>query len=166
MRPALTRQAQRRTDLPWRAVAALESIMANESLLQRVQRAPLGHTFDGGQRITVAHDSQGQTGIDPPTIAQHRARPALAVVATFAGAHQVELVTQQVEQSQPGRQLQQVMLAIDGQLDGQQCCQGFAIAHDQGLTVGSGSSSDGCFFRCDPGWSPAVQSDCQERDTG
>ena len=41
-------QSCSRADLPWRAVAALEGIVVDECLLQRMQRAVRREAFDGG----------------------------------------------------------------------------------------------------------------------
>ena len=45
--PCLRRSARRRADLPRRAIAALERVMVDERLLQRMQRAVVGEPFDG-----------------------------------------------------------------------------------------------------------------------
>lgn len=63
-------------DLAGRAVAALECVLVDERLLQRVKFAALGKTLDGGDVRAVMHHRKRQAGVDPPTIDQHRAGTA------------------------------------------------------------------------------------------
>ncbi len=102
-RLALGDQAHGRTDLSRRAVAALERIVIDERLLQRMQCAIRRQSFDGRHVGTVVHDGERETGIDPPPIHQHGARAALAVIASLLGAGKVEMVAQRIEQSRPRR---------------------------------------------------------------
>jgi hypothetical protein len=88
LRSALGHQADCRADLARSAIAALESIVLDEGLLQRVQHAPLRQSFDG-------------------------AGAALAVVAALLGPGEVEMQTQRVEQRGPRRDAQPVIDAID-----------------------------------------------------
>ena len=96
-------QARRRADLPGRAVAALEGVVIDEGLLQRMQRAVFGKPFDGGDLGAVLHDGEREAGIDAPSVDQDRAGAALAVVAAFLGAGEVEMVAQRIEQGRPRR---------------------------------------------------------------
>jgi hypothetical protein len=52
------------------------------------------------------HHRQGQAGIDPPAIDNHRAGAALAVVATFLGAGELQVFPQGIEQSGAGVEVQ------------------------------------------------------------
>ena len=92
--------------------------MGDEGALHGVQDVATGQPFDGYQVGPVAHDGQGQAGIDALAIAQHRAGAALAMVAAFLGADQIQLLTQQVEQGDPRMYLQCSGLTIEGQTDG------------------------------------------------
>jgi len=65
-RLALGDQTRGRTDLPRRTVAALECVMVDERLLQRMQCAVHSQTLGRGHIGTVLHHGQGQAGIDPP----------------------------------------------------------------------------------------------------
>src|SRR5215471_5133225 len=58
--PTLRDQSCRRADLPRRAVAALERIMVDERLLQRMQRALGCETLNRGDLRTVVHDGKRQ----------------------------------------------------------------------------------------------------------
>ena len=54
----------RRADLPRRAVAALERVMVDERLLQRMQRAVGRETLDRGDLRAIVHDGKRQARID------------------------------------------------------------------------------------------------------
>ncbi|MNN47229.1 hypothetical protein D3C81_1616410 [compost metagenome] len=92
--------------------------MGDECTLHGVQNVAAGQPFDGHQFGPVAHDGQGQAGIDALAIAQHRAGAALAMVAALLGADQVQLLAQKVEEGGLGIQLQCQALTIQGQADG------------------------------------------------
>ena len=47
---------------------------------------------------SLHRDGEQQAGVDPPAVQQHRARAALAVVATLLGAGQPGVLAQRVEQ--------------------------------------------------------------------
>ncbi|ORV96089.1 hypothetical protein AWC13_19135 [Mycobacterium kubicae] len=85
-------------DLAGRAVAALECVLVDERLLQRVKFAALGKTLDGGDVRAVMHHRKRQAGVDPPTIDQHRAGTAGSLVAAFLGARQPGAFAQHVQQ--------------------------------------------------------------------
>jgi hypothetical protein len=118
MRFALGDQTDGRTDLTGSTVAALESVMLDEGLLQRMQRASLGQAFDRRHLRTVFHDRQREARVDPPAIDQHGAGAALAVVATLFGPRKVEIETQCVEQRRPRRYAQLALYTVDVQRDG------------------------------------------------
>ena len=80
---AFRQHADGGTDLPGCAVAALEAVMLDEGGLHRMQRFAVGEAFDRGDRLAVVHDRQRQAGIDAPSVQQHGAGAALAVVAAF-----------------------------------------------------------------------------------
>ena len=113
LRFAFGDQAGSRADLARRAIAALERVMVDEGLLQRMQRAFACQTFDGDDLGAVLHYRERKTGIDPPSIHQHRARATLAVVAALFGAGEVEVVPKRVEQRRPRRRLQLPLLPVD-----------------------------------------------------
>ena len=106
LRLAFGDQAGGRADLARRAVAALEGVVVDEGLLQRMQRAVRRQAFDGGDLRAVLHHRQREAGIDAPAVDQHRAGAALAVVAALLGAGEVEMVAQRVEQGRPRRDLE------------------------------------------------------------
>src|SRR4051794_9269943 len=114
-RPALGDQACRRADLSRRAIAALERVMIDEGLLQRMQRALRRQPFDGGHAGAVLHHGEGEAGNDPASVHQHRTRTALAVIAALLGAGEVEVIAQRVEQAGPRRDLELRRDAVDDQ---------------------------------------------------
>src|SRR5438034_341502 len=61
------------------------------------------------------HDGESQAGVDAPAVDQHRAGPALPVVAALLGARQVEMFAQRVEQRGTWIQVEVPHTAIDGQ---------------------------------------------------
>ena len=75
-----------RAELSRRAVAALERVVVDERLLQRVQLVAARQPFDRRDLRAVVRDRQREAGVHPPAVEQHRARAALAVVAALLGA--------------------------------------------------------------------------------
>ena len=79
--------------------------MIDERLLQRMQRAVGREALDRGDLRAVVHDGERQARVDAPPVDQHGARAALAVIAAFLRAGQVEMLAQQVEQRCAGIEL-------------------------------------------------------------
>ena len=63
-------------------------------------------------------DREQQAAVGPAAVEQHGAGAALAVVAALLRAGQAEVLAQQVEQGRAGVDLERVLLAVDGQGDG------------------------------------------------
>jgi hypothetical protein len=106
--------------------------MIDKGLLDWMQNAVLGQSFDGGDLSAIFHHSQRETGIYPATIDQNGARATLSVVATLFGAGETEMNTQGVKQCGPGSKGQLSCLAIDVERDRSFCrrlkfLSGFAI---------------------------------------
>jgi len=79
----------RRTDLTGRAVAALETVVLDEGGLDGVEfsiRACSGETFDGCDFASVINYGEREARVDAPAVNEHRARAALAVIATLLRA--------------------------------------------------------------------------------
>jgi hypothetical protein len=76
--------------------------MGNEGLLQRVQLSVGRQPFDGRDFGAIFHDGKSQARDDTPPIHQHRARPALAVVATLLRSGEIEIFTQRIVKGGPG----------------------------------------------------------------
>src|SRR5436305_11056646 len=73
-------------DLAGRAVPALESIMAYERGLHRVQNALFGQTLDGGDLVAIMHHRECQTAVDALSVDDDRAGAALSLVAALLRA--------------------------------------------------------------------------------
>jgi hypothetical protein len=95
-------QSDSRTDLARRAIAALKPVMVDEGLLQGMQQAVRGQPFDGRDFGTVLHDGEGQAGDDTPSVDQHGAGAASAVVAPLLCSGEIEIFTERIQQRCPG----------------------------------------------------------------
>jgi hypothetical protein len=111
-------QRDRRAHLPRGAVAALEAIAVHEGLLHRVRLLLAAQALDGGDLAALVHDRQGQAGVDPLAVDDDGAGAALAAVAAFFGAGQVQHFAQRVQQGHAGLDRQLVLGAVDVQRDG------------------------------------------------
>ncbi len=92
--------------------------MRDEGGLHRMQAVAIGEPFYRGDVAVYLHHGQRQAGIDAAAIDQHRARPALATVASLLGAGQTQLLPQRVEQRGTGFDRQHMQHAVDAQFDG------------------------------------------------
>src|SRR5258708_11292092 len=83
----LAQHADSRAELARGTVAALEGVVFNERLLERVQVVAIGRQpFDGDDLSVLVRDGEGQAAIDAPTVEQDGARAALPVGAALLGA--------------------------------------------------------------------------------
>src|SRR6266404_8063248 len=82
--------SHRRANLSGCAVAALKSVMLDECSLDGVQFFAMGEPFDGRDLVAFMRDSQTEAGIDAAIVHQHRARTALAMVASFLRAGEMQ----------------------------------------------------------------------------
>src|SRR5262245_23384056 len=87
-----TNGADRREDLPGRAVPALQAVAVQEGGLHRVKLAAGRETFDGDDVLPLACRRQCQTGQDALAVYNHRARPAGALIAALLRSGQSQLV--------------------------------------------------------------------------
>src|SRR5262249_672396 len=108
-------------NLAGRAIAALESIVLDEGALQCMERRTLRQTLDGRHLRAILHHRKGQAGIDAPSIEQHRAGAALAVITALFGAGEVEVFAQSVEQGGPWREIELVCDPVHGERDADLC---------------------------------------------
>jgi hypothetical protein len=68
IRVILFQERNRGTNLPGRAIAALETVMFDERRLHRMQFVAVGQTFDGCDLIAVVRHGEAEAGINPPAI--------------------------------------------------------------------------------------------------
>jgi hypothetical protein len=107
-----------RTDLTWRAVPALESVVINERLLQGMERTVLNKPLDGGDGGSLLHDSEREAGIDAAPIDKNRAGPALPMVTSLFRAHKPEVLAQRIKKACPGSNNNLPLYPIDDESHG------------------------------------------------
>jgi hypothetical protein len=116
---ALMHACNRGHYLSWCAVATLESVMVDEGLLHGMQGAVgLCQTFYGCHIATFVHYGEAEARQDAAVVDQNAARTTLAVIATFFGSGQANMLTQGVEQCCAAIKGQSVISAIDTQPHG------------------------------------------------
>src|SRR5262245_63684626 len=90
--------ADRREDLPGRAVAALKPIAVKEGGLHRMQLIVWGEALDRDDRLPLARHCQRQTRQDTLAVDDDRACAARALVAALLGADEAEHVVKRIQQ--------------------------------------------------------------------
>src|SRR4051794_39315818 len=94
----LFEQADGGADLPRRAVAALEAVIFDEGRLHRVELIPLRQPLDRRDLLALDAGGERQARQDAPPVDEHRAGPALPLVAPLLRAGEREPFPQRVEQ--------------------------------------------------------------------
>jgi hypothetical protein len=84
----------------------------DEGRLHGMKVLGLTQSLDRGDPVAFVHDSERETRIDAHSVHNHRARPALAVVATLLGAGQTEMLTQGIEKRRAGIELKAARLSV------------------------------------------------------
>ncbi len=79
------------------AVAALQAVLVDEGLLQRVQPSIALHPFDRGDLGAVMHDRQRQARDNTLPVDKDGARTAGSLVAAFLAAGQARTLAQHVQ---------------------------------------------------------------------
>src|SRR5260370_10947069 len=110
---AFANQRHRGADLSRSAVAALESVVADEGRLDRLQASIAGQPFDGDAFLSAVHRRQRETRNDATPVDEHRARAARALIASFLRAGDVEMLAQRVEETRSRVEFQLVHLSVD-----------------------------------------------------
>src|SRR6185503_1893173 len=82
---------------PRGAVAALRRPQRREGLLERMQVRP-GHALDGGDLTVTALHGQGEAGEDGASVHEHRAGAAFPELTSVFGAHETEVLAQDLEE--------------------------------------------------------------------
>ena len=98
---AALQQRVRGHDQARRAEATLHGAGIDEGALQVCRRGRLGETLDGDDRAVDGARRQHEAGAHEVTVDEHRARPALPLLAGALRAHQPEPLAQHVEQALP-----------------------------------------------------------------
>ena len=85
--------------------------------LQRMQVFGGAQAFNRRYPITLVHDSQRQTGVNSPAVDDHGAGPALAMIAAFLGAGQMQMIPQGIEERRSGVDLHALHRPVHLQTD-------------------------------------------------
>jgi hypothetical protein len=98
----------------------LEGVTFDERFLQGMQlfRRKAFDRYDLGPLV---HHREREARIDPPAIHQHRARATLAVIASFFGAGEVEVLTQRVKQTHPRTHVHSSLCPVEDKGNGTFC---------------------------------------------
>src|SRR5580658_1834443 len=126
-------------DLAWCAVAALETVVSKEGGLGGAEIVGCAEALDGGDLGALRGDGEGKAGVDAAAIHEDGAGAALAVIATFLAAGEVEVLAEDVEEGGARVDGEGALLPVDGEGDGD-CDGGAGIS---GSLRGSGRDSDG-----------------------
>ena len=78
---------------------------------------PVVRAFDRRDLVAVVHGGEAQARIHAPAVDMHRARAALAVVASFLRSGQMQVLAEAIEQRRARIELQIVLLAVHTQTD-------------------------------------------------
>src|ERR1700722_8157581 len=102
-------------DLPGSAVAALIAVMLDERFLKWMQIVRLAEAFDGGDLVAVVHGGEAETTVHPPPVHVNGTRSALAVIAAFLRACQIEAIAKAIQQRRARIDFQAALRTVDGQ---------------------------------------------------
>src|ERR1700674_780927 len=109
----LLQEVGRGHDETGRAVAALQTVLVPERLLERVELPIFGHALNRGQLLALGLDGEHRAALDRLAVDEDRARAALARVAPDVGAGQPDDVPQVMHQQKPRFDLMLVPVAVD-----------------------------------------------------
>src|SRR5215212_10134719 len=115
MRLALKR-VRRQHQKSRRAESALQTVMINESLLQRMQAVPGCHAFDGADLFALRLDGKHQTRTDRFAINHHSAGAADAVLTTDMGSGLPAFIADGIDKGAARLHANGVITLIDGEL--------------------------------------------------
>ncbi len=93
----LGRHADRRADLTGRAIAALEPVMFDKRLLQRMERAGGAEALDRCDLAAFVLHGQSEAGIDALTGDQDGAGAARSLIASLLCSKKVKMFAQEIE---------------------------------------------------------------------
>jgi hypothetical protein len=92
-------QAEGREHHARSADAALRAAMAHERLLQWMKLVVVRHAFDRRDRRAVDLQHRRQTTVHELSVDEHGTGPTLALAAPFLRARQMQVLTQDIEQT-------------------------------------------------------------------
>ena len=102
---------------PRRAVAALQAVLLEETLLHGVELAVLLEALHGHDLAAVGLDSEDGAGLHGPPVEEHCAGPAVGGVASDVGAGETEDLPDEVHEEKTRVHLGLVGGAVHGDLD-------------------------------------------------
>ena len=97
-----------------RAEPALQPVALREALLDRVQPAAAGQVLDGAHPVPVGHNRQHRARLHRRLVQPDHAGPAVGGVAPPVRPGQPELITQEMDQQQPGLHIPGVADPVHG----------------------------------------------------
>ena len=97
-----------------RAEPALQPVALREALLDRVQVAAAGQVLDGAHPVPVGHGRQHRARLHRRLVQPDHAGPAVGGVAPPVRPGQPEVITQEVDQQQPGLHIPGVADPVHG----------------------------------------------------
>lgn len=83
-----------------------------------MERAVRRETLDRRDLAALLHHGQRETRVDPPAVDEDGAGAALAEVAAFLGAGQVQAIAQSVEEGRPHVDREAMLRAVHPERDG------------------------------------------------
>src|SRR5215471_1161470 len=102
---------------PRRAIAALQTMLDPEGVLQRTERAVAAQSLDGGDPPRLGLGSEHEATARRSIVDENGTGAAHAVLAAELGAGQMELVAKTVGECRSRFHRYSVRLAVDGELD-------------------------------------------------
>ncbi len=78
-----------------------------------MQLVATGETFNGCDLIAFVRHRQREARIDAAPVYQHGARAALAVIASFFRAGELQPLAQSIEQCDAGIDVERILLAVN-----------------------------------------------------
>jgi len=101
-------------DLAGGAVAALESVVIEEGFLDGAEAGLVAKAFDGSNFRALSGDGEGETRVDTAAVEEDGTGAALAVIASFFAAGEIEVFAEEIEEGGAGIDGEGVELLVDG----------------------------------------------------
>src|SRR5437764_1248337 len=98
----LAQHSDGRTDLSRGTVAALEGVVFDERLLQRVQVLTTGKPLDRDDLGILMRDGEGKAAVHATTIKQHSTGATLPVVAAFLRTSELKVLAKRIKERGSG----------------------------------------------------------------
>src|SRR6476646_4563332 len=116
---SFTQQRHGGHHLAGRAEAALECILVDEGLLNRMESAVVGKTLDRRHLRTLRRRRKNHAPVHTSAVQMDSTGAAFTEIAAFLGARELQVLAQQIEQCGPRINSELVVAAGDAQRDRQ-----------------------------------------------